>query len=65
MIENYQESGVEAVKVVNFDAVRADLQTVMFDSQEVGMTPPPPPPSLLFVVFSSGPRTTGPMPACS
>ena len=39
LIENYQESGVEAVKVVNFDEVRTDLRAVMFDSQEVGLSP--------------------------
>ena len=50
MIENYQESGVEAVKVVNFDEVRADLRAVMFDSQEVGLPPPPPPPPALCCV---------------
>ena len=51
LIENYQDSGVEAVKVVNFDEVRTDLRAVMFDSQEVGLSPPPPtsPPALYCV----------------
>ena len=34
MIENYQQGGGR-VKLVNYDEVRADLRTVMRESQEV------------------------------